>query len=60
MNASVKKVPVKGELICIDLPGEDFKIQGPGCFIRAVHFSSCAVKQFHAAWASQPNVCRVA
>jgi hypothetical protein len=33
MNASVKKVPVKGELICIDLPGEDFKIQGPGCFM---------------------------
>lgn len=27
---------------------------------RAVHFSSCAVKQFHAAWASQPNVCREA
>jgi hypothetical protein len=41
MNASVKrnqtpqqkKVPVKGELICIDLPGEGFKIQGPGCFM---------------------------
>lgn len=28
-----KKVPVKGELICIDLPGEDFRIQGPGCFM---------------------------